>query len=45
MLKTTTKMKKKVSDSDLDSLKFFIYDNDEIEKDRTFCQRFVLLSK
>ena len=33
MLKTTTKMKKKISDGDLDSLKFFIYDNDEIEKD------------
>ena len=30
----------KVSDSDLDSLKSFIDDNDEIENDRTFYQKF-----
>ena len=29
-----------VSDSDLDSLKSFIDDNDEIENDRTFYQKF-----
>ena len=29
-----------VSDSDLDSLKPFIDDNDEIENDRTFYQKF-----
>ena len=29
-----------VSDSDLDSLKPFIDDNDEIENERTFCQKF-----
>ena len=30
----------KVSDSDLDSLKSFIDDNDEIENNRTFYQKF-----
>ena len=30
----------KVSDSELDSLKSFIDDNDEIENDRTFYQKF-----
>ena len=30
----------KVSDSDLDSLKSFIDDNDKIENDRTFYQKF-----
>ena len=29
-----------VSDSDLDSLKSFVDDNDEIEYDRTFYQKF-----
>ena len=29
-----------ISDSDLDSLKPFIDDNDEIENDRTFYQKF-----
>ena len=29
-----------VSDSDLGSLKSFIHDNDEIENDRTFDQKF-----
>ena len=29
-----------LSDSDLDSLKSFIDDNDEIENDRTFYQKF-----
>ena len=42
MLKTTAKMKKKMTRlvSDLDSLKSFMDDNDEIGNDRTFYQKF-----
>ena len=34
----------KVSDSDVDSLTYFIHDNDEIENDRTFYQKFEIVT-